>query len=326
MTIEVDNRLEFLTALVVAYKEKIAQNKDDFDWVEYPENKYVRSLIERINIENYPEVYPFLGDIWEEDVYTELYFYLDEQMNYIEKFTKKGPFNHLRVEDFGKIIHQIYVKENIKDFFVKHQNDINELISYVKSILFSKEKAISALEELYGTPIPENHIVVSLLFNGGFGPSYKGESYFLRGVGFENEKYILQGTHLKQKFFHEASHPLVNPLVDKYSKDFNFDDVLLKDAIGKGLPSCYHTLKVLLYEYFVRVNENYLTKKYISEEVYANSIAWLKTAGFIYIEELIDVLEKTRPFYHTYEEVLVHELLPYLEKINIKLKNNPNRK
>ena len=51
MTIEVDKRLEFLTALVVAYKEKIAQNKDDFDWVEYPENEYVRSLIERINIE-----------------------------------------------------------------------------------------------------------------------------------------------------------------------------------------------------------------------------------------------------------------------------------
>ena len=63
MTIEVDNRLEFLTALVVAYKEKIAQNKDDFDWVEYPENKYVRSLIERINIENHSEIYPFLGDM-----------------------------------------------------------------------------------------------------------------------------------------------------------------------------------------------------------------------------------------------------------------------
>ena len=68
------------------------------------------------------------------------------------------------------------------------------------------------------------------------------------------------------------------------------------------------------------------SEKYISEEVYWDSIAWLKTAGFIYIEELIAVLEKTRPFYNTYEEVLVHELLPYLEKMNIKLKNNPNRK
>ena len=320
MEVTVDERLEFFQALVVAYKEKVSKNKDDFDWVEYPHNDYVRSFVERINIENHSEVYPFLEDIWEEDIYTELYFYLDKQMNYVEKFSKKSPFNHLKIEDFGKVIHQIYVKENIKYFFAEHQNDINELILYVKSILFSKDEVISAMEKLYGTHIPDNHLVVSLLFNGGFGPSYKGESYFLRGVGFENGKYILEGNHLNQKFFHEASHPLVNPLIDKYSKDFKFDDDLLKEAIDKGLPSCYTTLHALLYEYFVRVNENYLTKKYISEEVYWDSIAWLKTAGFIYIEELIAVLEKTRPFYNTYEEVLIHELLPYLEKVNIRLK------
>ena len=93
MEVTVDERLEFLQALVVAYKEKVSKNKDDFDWVEYPHNDYVRSFVERINIENHSEVYPFLENIWEEDIYTELYFYLDKQMNYVEKFSKKSPFN-----------------------------------------------------------------------------------------------------------------------------------------------------------------------------------------------------------------------------------------
>ena len=327
MEVTVDERLEFFQALVVAYKEKVSKNKDDFDWVEYPHNDYVRSFVERINIENHSEVYPFLDSIIDCGLYSKFYFYLDAEMNYDGRYPSSiALFGKLSIENFGKVIHQIYVKENIKDFFVEHQNDINELISYVKSIMFSKEEVTSAMEKLYGIPIPKNHLVVSLLFNGGFGPSYKGESYFLRGVGFKNGNYVLHKNRLIQQYFHETSHPLVNPLIDKYSKDFKFDDALLKEAIDKGLPSCYPTLSILLYEYFVRVNENYLTKKHISEKVYWDSIAWLKTAGFIYIEELIAVLEKTRPFYNTYEEVLVHELLPYLEKINVKLKNNINRK
>lgn len=320
MEITVDKRLEFLTALVVAYKEKIAQNKDEFDWVEYPDNDYVRSLIKQISIENHPEIYPFLDSIWAEDLYTELYFYLDEEMNYKEKFNKKAPFNNLNIEDFCKIIHQIYIRENIKDFFEYHSQDLNQLVQYTKSIMFSKEEVTMALQELYKIRIPNSHIVVSLLFNGGFGPSYKGESYCLRGVGFENGKYILSGDHLKQNFFHEASHPLVNPLIDKYYEDFKFDEALLKEVINKGLPTCYSSLKTLLYEYFVRVNENYLVKKYISKERYLNSIAWVKSIGFIYIEELIVVLEKSKAFYNNYEEVLVHELLPCLEEHNLKLK------
>ena len=327
MEVTVDERLEFLTALVVAYKEKVSKNKDDFDWVEYPHNDYVRSLIERINIANYPEIAPFLESGFDCGWYSQLYFYFDFEMNYDGNYPSNMPiFGKLPIEDYGKLVHKIYVERNLKEYFLLHEKDKQNLISYVKSIMFSKEEVTSAMDKLYGIPIPNNHIVVSLLFNGGFGPSYKGESYYLRGIEIQDGKYFHEQDQFVKKFFHEASHPLVNPLIDKYSKDFKFDDALLKEAIDKGLPSCYTNLHTLLCEYFVRANENYLTKKYISEEIYWDSIAWLKTAGFIYIEELIAVLEKTRPFYNTYEEVLVHELLPYLEKMNIKLKNNPNRK
>lgn len=321
MEITVDKRLEFLTALVVAYKEKIAQNKDEFDWVEYPDNDYVRSLIERINIENYPEIAPFLESDFDCGRYSQLYFYFDFEMNYDGNYlSNMSLFDKLPIEDYGKLVHKIYVERNLKEYFLLHEKDKQDLISYAKSIMFSKEEVTMAMQELYKIHIPNSHIVVSLLFNGGFGPSYKGESYCLRGVGFENGKYILSGDHLKQNFFHEASHPLVNPLIDKYYEDFKFDEALLKEAINKGLPPCYSSLKTLLYEYFVRVNENYLVKKYISKERYLNSIAWVKSIGFIYIEELIGVLEKSKSFYNNYEEVLVHELLPCLEEHNLKLK------
>ena len=59
MEITVDQRLEFLTALVVAYKEKITKNAEKFYWVKYPDNDYGHSLVDEISIENYPEVYLF---------------------------------------------------------------------------------------------------------------------------------------------------------------------------------------------------------------------------------------------------------------------------
>ena len=94
-----------------------------------------------------------------------------------------------------------------------------------------------------------------------------------------------------------------------------------------GLPKCYMSLHILLCEYFVRVNEFYLVKKYISKKYYSESINFIKNnLGFIYIEDLINVLETTRTFYNTYEEVLQYELLPCLEKISerIKLTNQKN--
>ena len=122
---------------------------------------------------------------------------------------------------------------------------------------------------------------------------------------------------------------LITNLTDeiKIDDEVTIDDKLLEEAINMGLPKCYMSLHTLLCEYFVRVNEFYLVKKYISKKYYSESINFIKNnLGFIYIENLINVLETTRTFYNTYEEVLQYELLPCLEKISerIKLTNQKN--
>ena len=59
----VDTRLEFITALVIAYKKDIAFNKDKYDWVEYYDNSYVHELVEKIAIKEYEEIYKYLENI-----------------------------------------------------------------------------------------------------------------------------------------------------------------------------------------------------------------------------------------------------------------------
>lgn len=315
-SIVVDKRLEFITALVIAYKKDIVFNKDKYDWVEYYDNSYVHELVEKITIKEYEEIYKYLENITFCDTYTELYLYLDDEMNYVGGFPKE-PFKDLNIDDFGKIIHKIYIDEGLKSFFEEASGCYNELITFVNSIMFD-DKAFDVVKKFYNIEIPEYHIIVSLLFNGAFGLEFDGKPYILRSVEYKEGKYILDKNLLLQKFFHEVSHPIVNALVDKHRNEIKVDDTFLEEAINNGLPTCYQRLYTLLYEYFVRINELYLIKSYVNESRYKESIEWAKKIGFKYIDNLVDLLVKKRFAYKNYEDVLTQELIPCLNKINNK--------
>ena len=315
-SIVVDKRLEFITALVIAYKKDIVFNKDKYDWVEYYDNSYVHELVEKITIKEYEEIYKYLENITFCDTYTELYLYLDDEMNYVGGFPKE-PFKDLNIDDFGKIIHKIYIDEGLKSFFEEASGCYNELITFVNSIMFD-DKAFDVVKKFYNIEIPEYHIIVSLLFNGAFGLEFDGKPYILRSVEYKEGKYILDKNLLLQKFFHEVSHPIVNALVDKHRNEIKVDDTFLEEAINNGLPTCYQQLYTLLYEYFVRINELYLIKSYVNESRYKESIEWAKKIGFKYIDNLVDLLVKKRFAYKNYEDVLTQELIPCLNKINNK--------
>ena len=315
-SIVVDKRLEFITALVIAYKKDIVFNKDKYDLLEYYDNSYVHELVEKITIKEYEEIYKYLENITFCDTYTELYLYLDDEMNYVGGFPKE-PFKDLNIDDFGKIIHKIYIDEGLKSFFEEASGCYNELITFVNSIMFD-DKAFDVVKKFYNIEIPEYHIIVSLLFNGAFGLEFDGKPYILRSVEYKEGKYILDKNLLLQKFFHEVSHPIVNALVDKHRNEIKVDDTFLEEAINNGLPTCYQRLYTLLYEYFVRINELYLIKSYVNESRYKESIEWAKKIGFKYIDNLVDLLVKKRFAYKNYEDVLTQELIPCLNKINNK--------
>ena len=312
----VDTRLEFITALVIAYKKDIAFNKDKYDWVEYYDNSYVHELVEKIAIKEYEEIYKYLENITFCDIYTELYLYLDNEMNYTAGYTKE-PFKDLSIVDFGKIIHKIYIDRNLKSFFENASERYNNLITFVNNIMFDNN-ALDEVNKFYNIEVPDYHIVVSLLFNGSFGFEFKGKPYILRSIEYKDDKYILNKNLLLQKFFHEISHPIVNALVDKHRNEIKVDDTFLEEAINNGLPTCYQRLYTLLYEYFVRINELYLIKSYVNESRYKESIEWAKKIGFTYIDNLVDLLVKKRFAYKNYEDVLTQELIPCLNKINNK--------
>ena len=94
--------------------------------------------------------------------------------------------------------------------------------------------------------------------NGGFGISnISNDNFYIRGFYYDEKTKSFENNmrYLNECLFHEFSHPIINPLVDKYFGLFTNINEIQEDALKNDLPKAYSSNpKTLLYEYFVRCN------------------------------------------------------------------------
>ena len=110
-------------------------------------------------------------------------------------------------------------------------------------------------------------------------------------------------------FFHEFSHPYCNPLCDKYFKNINIDS-LIAFSISKGLQSFYTYKDSFIGECIVRAITSYFIRKYTKEEYFLMDIENNKKKGFVYIDELIKLIDK-KDKYSNFEEFYKKEVVNY---------------
>ena len=324
-----DKKLELILALYAVYLKKHPELKEEYDFIEVPPVEYVEELENLIDIDKYDELIKYiegfndcslnaniaigLTDDFEIDYERIDYEYIKKYMSYgtLEEFVRllKQLANDIKWDDFVEIKKEYYV--SLSNRFSSFPNNLD----------------LNDIKNFYGKELTSYNYIMSILMNGGFGPADKlGNSYYIKGIEYYDEIKDFHSNikYLLECLFHEFSHPIINPMVDKYFDKFTNIDDIYKEAVKYRLPKCYsHDKKVILYEYFVRTNAYILALNYYPE---LNVSEWIKEHGFIHLDEIIEFTLKNRSKYETYEEFFVEEMIDYFNNILSDTKYNDKQK
>ena len=323
-----DKKLELILALYAVYLKKHPELKEEYDFIEFPPVVYVEELENLINIEKCNELIKYLEGFNDCSLSANIAIGLTNDFEidyeridyeYIKKYMSYGT-----LEEFVRLLKKLANEIKWDEFINQNKEYYVNLVNRFSD--FPANLDLNDIKKYYGNGLISYNYIPSILMNGGFGTSNKlGDAYYIRGIQFydKTNDFHYDPKYLLECMFHEFSHPLINPIIDKYFDKFTNIDEIFKEAIKNGLPKCYsQNQKTLLYEYFVRTNAYILTLKYYQEI----DIEWIKEHGFIHLDEIIEFTLKNRSKYETYEEFFVEEMIDYFNNILNDTKNNDKQK
>lgn len=288
-----DKRLELLEAVVVAVKLKNKNIKNnELDFIEFPDIPYVKELIEKININKYPELIDFITDMADCGDYTKLHLYFDENFNF-DNTCKVKAFETKDNNNFALLLKKIYFEENIEEIFLKYEDYLNEFEKkYIELYDFDMNEIKNEFKVLFDIPndFTATHII-SLLINGGFSASKGNCVSYIKGIGNKKDVLKEKNEYIIVCLYHEIAHYFVNPIIDQVFKDDIVINEIYEEALLNNLPQTYRNPKIVLYEYFVRAISVIFSKEKVSYKEITDDIEWFKSIGFIRIEEIINFIE-----------------------------------
>lgn len=315
----IDKRIDFIHALVCSYVIKNNfKNKDNFDWVEFPDTKYFHALINKIDCNKYPELEEYLLSIKDCGSYNQLAHLFDESFNikYEDMSRVKNPFNTLELKTFLELVRKIYLSF-----------DMSKVIDENSSELKSQQEALETLPNDYNSSYIKDffgkkdnikfHVVGSIFINGGFSSTIGDNLYCTRMIKFAENHFFINKRYNFISINHEFAHHYANPVVDKYFDIVSDNPYIYEEALANGLPKTYGNFKTVLYEYFVRAVSIVLSEKWVSVEEMQPDIDWFKELGFVRIEEIIEIIRTKRQNCVSFEELYVKEFIPYLKNLQL---------
>lgn len=306
MNIEINKQYELILAFHAVYLLKYPDLKDEFDFIETPNVKYVRDLEKLIVPENYPELIKYIINFSDCSVSINLGIGMNDsyeidynkiQTEQINRFMQYGTIKGFALE----------LKKLAID--IDWDNFIKRYISFYKDIVdnlcdFPEDLDLNDISRYYKIEPKTYTFIPSVLMNGGFGPSDKeGNFYYNRGFCYDDEKkFYADREYLVECLFHEFSHPIVNPLVDKYLSGTNILEKFYNDAASNNLFKTYSGFpESVMYEYLVRANAYILTSKYF-DCIQPIEDDWVISYGFTYLPNLVYFTLENLPKYKNYEE------------------------
>lgn len=309
MNIEINKQYELILAFHAIYLIKhLELRKDELDFIEMPNIQYMHDLEKLIIPENYPEMIKYItnftdcsvsiglgigiNDLYEVD-------YKKIQTEQINKYMEYGTIEGF-VSELKNLATDINWNEFIKNYIPFYKKIVDE---YCK---FPDNLDLSDIAKYYSVNPKTYTFIPSVLMNGGFGPSDKeGNLYYNRGFYYDEEKqcFEVDNEYLVECLFHEFSHPIVNPLVDKYLSGTDFLEKMYESAVKNNLPKTYSNCpETVMYEYLVRANAYILTSKYFKDNMQPIEDDWIIPHGFTYLPELVHFTKENLPKYENYEE------------------------
>lgn len=328
MNVEVNKQFELISAFHSVLLLKHPELKDDLDFVETPNNEYMQELVNLINPDNYPEIIKYVLNFTDCSVPVDIAIGMNDlyeidkdkaKLNIAKKYIEYGT-----AERFAKEIQKLANDINWDDFFESHRETYEKFVDEV--CVFPNNLDLKEIENYYSVNTNSYTFIPSMLINGGFGLSDgKGSLYYFRGFKYdEKEKEFLHDTeYIVECLFHEFSHPIVNPLVDKYLSESEVLDNFYELSKRNCLHSEYSGQKeVVVYEYLVRANAYILASKYF-KDIDPIENDWIIEYGFTHLPELVRFTKENLPKYKTYEK-FVEKAIP--EFLSLCLMENGKKK
>lgn len=333
LNIEINKQYELILAFHAVYLLKHPELREgELDFIETPDIEYMHDLEKLIIPENYPELIKYITNFTDCSVPINFGIGMNDdyevdykkiQIERINKFMEYGS-----IEGFASELKKLATDINWDDFFE------NCILFYKKFIdeycKFSDDLDLTDISRYYNAQPKSYTFIPSVLMNGGFGPSDKeGNLYYNRGFYYDEEKqcFEVDNEYLVECLFHEFSHPIVNPLVDKYLSGTNILESFYQDAIKNNLPKTYSERpETVMDEYLVRANAYILASKYFKDSMEPIEDDWVIPHGFTYLPELVYFTEDNLSKYENYEEFVSKAIPEFMSSCITSDMTSNNRK
>lgn len=328
MNVEINKIYELLLAFHATYVLKHPEAKEELDFIETPNNEYMKQLCELINPDNYQCLCKYIMSFTDCSTSINISIGLNEKYEIdeskIELEQIKKNMSYGNIYDFCGELKNLAETINWDTFFENHRKMYEEFVNEVA--VFPNNLDLKDIEKFYSVKTSTYTFIPSMLMNGGFGPADKlGNLYYVMGYIYneENKQFSYDKEYNVECLFHEFSHPIVNPLVDKYIKG-DILDKFHELSVNNNLPSVYSgDKKSVFYEYLVRANAYILASKYF-KEIEPIENCWINKYGFTYLPDLVYFTLKNFPKYNNYEEFIQYGVLDFFESF-IKKSNQKNK-
>ena len=188
-----DKRVDFIHAIVCSYVIKNNyKNKDEFDWVEFPNTKYFNDVVSKINFDKFSELEKYMLDINDEADYNYIaYLFNDDFSIRYDDITKiNTPFKKEDLREYLELVKEVYLSF-----------DMNKILEDNKEELKLQQEALGKLPEGYNKDYVlsffgskedvDLNITGSIFMNGGFSSTIGNFLYCTRGIKYENLQKII---------------------------------------------------------------------------------------------------------------------------------------
>ena len=209
---------------------------------------------------------------------------------------------------------QQFVKDSsFQQFTDQHQSLYQTTVTRMQT-LFDKEAHLEWFDAYFGQRPRASFTLALALLNGGqcYGTHYRAadgheEIYCILGVWQTDKQGLPEFTHeALPTVVHEFCHSYCNPLVDRHlAKLRPSGDALFEQVAEKMRSQAYENGETLLEESLVRVCVIRYVRQYEGEEVARRAIQAEKRNGFLWMQELSDLMgeyESHRDQYPTLDD------------------------
>jgi hypothetical protein len=202
------------------------------------------------------------------------------------------------VDRFLDAARQFVKDTSVREFFDRHRSLYETTESRMKSLM-EKEAHLEWFNEYFGERPQATFTLAPALLNGGccYGPHFrdaggKENLYCVLGVWKTDGAGLPVFTHdMLETIIHEFGHSYANPIMDRHQSQLqSAADQLFRQVSGKMRSQAYGDSQTMMRESLVRACEVRYTFRYDGANAGQKSIAHHKGRGFLWMEELSNLL------------------------------------